>query len=228
YDVNVLCSQPTYAARGSFAPWREVRNGVRIERCPGTTFDKDVLVPRLVNVITISLSLFLRALSRIRKSDVVIAVTNPPLLPFLVEIACRLRSANYILRIDDVYPEALTATGLARPDSTMVRVLARMTRRLYRSVGQIIVVGRDMERLAREKLGGTAKQISVIPNWADVALVTPVPKTDNALLHELGLVDRFVVQCAGNMGRAQGVENMYLLKNLGRYVVSQDAPMGCC
>jgi len=154
------------------------------------------------------LSLFLKALSRVRKSDVVIAVTNPPLLPFLVAIACRFRSARYVLRVDDVYPEALTATGLARPESIVVQILARMTRRLYRSVDLLVVMGRDMERLARQKLGGTTRQISVIPNWADVALVTPVPKADPALLHELGLVDKFVVQCAGNMGRAQGVENM--------------------
>jgi len=208
YDVNVLCSQPTYSARGLSAPWREMHNDVSIQRCPGTTFNKDVIVLRLVNVVTISLSLFLWALMSIRKSDVVIAVTNPPLLPFLIAIVCRLRRAKFILRVDDVYPEALIATGLARSESVIVRLLASMTRRLYRSVDQIVVMGRDMERLARKKLSGTPKQISVIPNWADVALVMPASKANNTLVTELGLADKFIVQCAGNMGRAQGVENM--------------------
>ena len=93
FDVHVLCSQPTYAARGSLASWRETYRNVHIERCPGTTFNKDVLILRLANVLTISCSLFLRALQRIRRSDVVIVVTNPPLLPFVIATVCRLRGA---------------------------------------------------------------------------------------------------------------------------------------
>ena len=206
--VNVLCSQPTYSARGVLMPWEEVHHGVHIERCPATVFNKDILVLRLVNMLTVSWAIFFACLLKIQKTDVILVVTNPPLLPFVVATACHLRGARCILRVDDVYPETLIATGLADPASPVVRVLARLTKLLYRRVDQIIVIGRDMERLAREKLGVTTKQISVIPNWADVALVNPVPKTDNALLHELGLADKFVVQCAGNMGRAQGVENM--------------------
>ena len=209
FDVRVLCSQPTYAARGSLSPWSEIHRGVQIERCKGTTFNKDVLILRLANVVTISLSLFLKTLQRIRKSDVVIVVTNPPLLPFFVALTCRLRGAKCILRVDDVYPEAITAAGLARPNSIIVRILSWMTNRLYQTVDHIVVLGRDMERLAKEKIGhSTKRKIDVIPIWADVNLVMPTMKQSNTLLHELGLMDKFVVLCAGNMGRAQGVENM--------------------
>ena len=51
--VNVLCGYPTYSARGSVLPSHETHNGVRIKRCRGTTFNKDVLLLRLVNLITI-------------------------------------------------------------------------------------------------------------------------------------------------------------------------------
>jgi colanic acid biosynthesis glycosyl transferase WcaI len=208
YHVRVLCSQPTYAARGSLAPWREVHRGVHIDRCRATTFNKDVPILRLINVLTISLSISLSTVVKIHRSDVVVVVTNPPLLPFVIAAACRLRGVRCILRVDDVYPEVLTGTGFARPDSAVVHALSLATRHLYRSVCRIVVLGRDMERLARAKLGGTTQQISVIPNWADIDLIAPVPKTDSVLVHELGLANKFVVQCAGNMGRAQGVENM--------------------
>ena len=33
YTVNVLCSQPTYSARGTRAPDREHHSGVDIQRC---------------------------------------------------------------------------------------------------------------------------------------------------------------------------------------------------
>lgn len=208
FDVRVLCSQPTYAARGTVAPWTEIYRGVHIERCRATTFNKDVLILRLVNVLTISLSLFWKALLRIRRHDVVLVVTNPPLLPFGIAAICRLRGARCILRADDVYPEIMTATGLASPGSLTVRSLSVLTKRLYRNVDRIVVLGRDMAQLAKKKMGDVAKQIAIIPIWADLELVRPSPRESNSLLHELDLVDKFVVQFAGNMGRAQGVENM--------------------
>ena len=41
--VSVLCSQPTYSARGTRASSREKRNRVNIHRCLGTTLNKDIL-----------------------------------------------------------------------------------------------------------------------------------------------------------------------------------------
>ncbi len=209
FKINVLCGYPTYAARETALPSQEVRNGVRIERCQGTTFNKDVLLLRLVNLVTISISIFLKALFRVQRGDIVLVVTNPPLLPFVVGMVCRLRSAQCILRLDDVYPEILIATGMASRSNLGVRALDYMTKRLYRSVDRITVVGRDMARLARRKLGNIPKPISVIPNWADIDLVVPMTKKDNQLLQYLKLENKFVVQCAGNMGRAQGIENMF-------------------
>lgn len=54
YPVDVLCSQPTYSARGIRAPRREQHNGVNIQRCLATTFSKDFLLFRIINLATIS------------------------------------------------------------------------------------------------------------------------------------------------------------------------------
>jgi colanic acid biosynthesis glycosyl transferase WcaI len=207
--VSVLCSQPTYAARDIRAPWREIHNGVEIERCAGTRLNKNVLPLRVINLITISTSIYLKCLLRLRRGDKVVVVTNPPLLPFLVSLACRLRGARCVLRIDDVYPEVLVATGIASPRSLVVRAMHHATSRLYRGVARIVVLGRDMRELARAKLTDSGERVVVIPNWADLDEVAPRPKSENALLRELGISDKFVVQCAGNMGRAQGIENMF-------------------
>ena len=56
----------------------------------------------------------------------------------------------------------------------------------------------------------------IIPNWADIDTVLPAAKTDNSLLDEHGLARKFVAQCAGNMGRAQGIENMFAAAGLLR------------
>jgi glycosyltransferase involved in cell wall biosynthesis len=46
--------------------------------------------------------------------------------------------------------------------------------------------------------------------------ITPELKSRNSLIHELGLVNKFVVQCSGNMGRAQGIENIFMAADLLR------------
>lgn len=213
--VGVICAQPTYSRRGSKAPARELRNGVEIERCPGTSFDKDNLVLRLLNAVTISGSIFVRSLRRFRSGERVLVVTNPPMLPFLVALACRIRGARCLLLIHDVYPEVLEATGIVRQGGLISRMVSRATERLYANVERIVVLGRDMERIAARRLRrmGLANappeaRIAIIPNWADVGEIHPRPREENTLLRELGLEDRFVVQYAGNMGRTHGLETI--------------------
>jgi len=207
--VTAICSQPTYSARGTRAPARERRNGVDIERCAGTTFDKNSLAGRALNAVTISLSLWWRVLMRIRRGDAVIVVTNPPFLPFGVLVACRLRGARCALLVHDVYPEVLVAAGLSRSSSVVARVARLATQWLYRHSDRVIVLGRDMETLAQRKLDGDGSKIVVIPNWADAEEIVPTPKATNPLLGELALSGSFVVQYAGNMGRTHGLETLF-------------------
>ncbi len=208
YRVVVLCSDPTVTARGTRVPRAEVRNGVRIKRCKGTTFNKDNLLLRAVNILTYSLALIIRGLVLVRKNDIVIAVTSPPSVPFIAKCICWLRGAKCVLRLEDVYPETLVATGLLRKSSMVTRLLALLTRMLYRNVELITVLGRDMKALAEKKIRSHSDHIHIIRSWADTDIVSPQPKAANPLLRELGLTDKFVVSCVGNMGRAQAVELM--------------------
>jgi colanic acid biosynthesis glycosyl transferase WcaI len=208
FPVHVLCSQPTYAVRGVRAPFREQHNGVHIQRCWATTLNKDNVLFRLINLVTISLSIFVSAVFQIDHRDCVLVVTNPPLLPFVVAIACWLRGAKCLLCIHDVYPEALTASGMVRPEAMLTRLLGWLTQRLYHSMEYIIVLGRDMQRLVTQKLGQAQAQIVLIPNWADLDEVAPDQRTHNALLSELGLCNKFVIQYAGNMGRTHDLESV--------------------
>jgi len=207
--VHVICAQPHYFAPGGRAPAREVHNGVHIERCRATTLDKNKFLFKLVNVLSASLSIFMMALARIGRGDVALVVTNPPLLPFVVALVCRLRGARCVLRIDDVYPEAMINAGLIRSNHSLARVLNGLTRRLYQNVDRIVVLGRDMQRLVARKMAHGQDRIVVIANWADVELVTPTPRAQNALLQELGLTAKFVVGYAGNIGPLQGIESLF-------------------
>ena len=208
FSTHVLCSQPTYSARGISAPVREVHRGVTIRRCRATTLNKDVFLFRLVNLLTISLSMFLHAVCSFNGKDIVLVATNPPALPFFIAAACSMRGAKCVLLVQDVYPESLVATGLLNPQSFLVSMLNRLNRRLYRAMEIISVLGRDMEDLVRKKLANCTMRIVVIRNWADVDQIVPSPREQNELLKQLDLLGKFVAQYAGNIGRVHGIETL--------------------
>jgi len=204
--VRVICAQPSYALRGQRFPRNEMRHGVQIERCAEAKFDKNHLLLRFVDLLIITLRIGWRVFWKIRGGDKVLVVTNPPILPFVVGAACRLRRAHFLLLIHDVYPEVLVATGVTRSGGWLPSIIDRASIWLYRTADRVIVLGRDMQAIVRNKLADRDDRIVVIPNWADSDDIRPRLRQENQLLDEAGLLDRFVIQYAGNMGRTHGIE----------------------
>lgn len=209
FSVMAICAQPTYSMRGTRAPAREIHNGVCIRRYPSTTFNKDKMGLRLLNIISICFSSFFMAIRSIHSSDLVLVVTNPPLLPFVIRLASKLKGAKFVLRIDDVYPDMLNVAGMLKTGSFIYRVLEKLNLYLYRGAEHIIVLGRDMRFLVLKKLGNQRHdRVHIIPNWAEIDSVSPYPREHNLLLKELQLEDKFVVQYAGNMGYPHDIESL--------------------
>ncbi|MFI5166650.1 MAG: glycosyltransferase family 4 protein [Thermoanaerobaculales bacterium] len=210
FAVFVLCSQPTYSSRGERARTDEVRAGVSIHRCWSTTFSKDMLVSRVVNMLTFSVSVLFAGLRRFRKGDVALVVTNPPVLPFMVALAAAVRGARIVLKIDDMYPDVLVATGFASSTGLLARLLVWVSTRLLLRCEKVVVCGRDMAEKVRVRLGGGTPRppVVVITNWADVDVVRALPKGRSRLWPDLDLEGKFVVLHAGNLGRAQDLETV--------------------
>lgn len=208
FEVKALCGQPNYSARGRKSPKKEIHKNVEIFRAWGTTLDKNVIVFRLLNMLTLSFGVFWKALLNFRKADRILVVTTPPSLPFICAAASLLRGAKYTLLIHDNYPEILIAVNKARENSLFVRILNALNRRLYKYADKIIVVGRDMLELVGEKTRGSNVPIEYIPNWAELEQVEPSDRQSNELLRELGISDKFVFLYAGNMGHPNDLESI--------------------
>lgn len=200
FPVSVICGQPTYSARGIKAPRLEIRNRVHIRRCWGTTLDKNILPLRLINLITLTFSISLSALTCIRREDQVLVVTNPPTLPLVVAAICKLKKAQCSLIVHDIYPDLAIAAGRLRADSLLARVWDWFNTWLYVSMTHIFVLGRDMYAKVSRRLDKNPERVRIATNWADLETIMPQPKNQNSLLAELGLKDKFVLQYAGNIG----------------------------
>jgi len=202
--VAVLTSQPA----DRLEPKLSTRNGVEIYRSWSTHLDKNNLPGRILNLISISISIFLVALRRIKRGDLVLVVTNPPTLPFVIMTASQIKRARCIVRVEDVYPNALHACGVYSDESIVYKIFDRLMKWIFTRADAIVVLGRDMQALVAAKLT-VDKEIKVITNWADVDQIHPENRESNALLRKLDLTDKLVLQWAGNMGYPHEVETLY-------------------
>lgn len=208
FTVRVVCGQPNYSSRGVKAAKKETHNGVEIFRAAGTTLNKNVIIYKLINMMTLSVGIFFKCLFNIRSNDRVLVVTTPPTLPFVTALATLIRGAHYVLLIHDNYPEILFAAGKAKKNSLFTLFLNFSNRWLYKNASKIIVVGRDMEELLKRKTAGLNIPITVIQNWAELETVEPRPRSENTLIKELNLTDKLVFLYAGNMGYPNDLETI--------------------
>ncbi len=211
FSVRVICGQPNYAARGTLAPAHEFHEEVEIFRVWGTTLNKDVIFFRLLNMLTLGASIFLKLLVKIKKGQSVLVVSAPPTLPFITACAAKIRRAPYNLIVQDKYPEILVAVGKSRSDSLFIKSLDFLNAWLYNNAEKIFVVGRDMRQLVEKQtkvVNGRRTSIEVIQNWASLEEIEPTPREENELLKELGILNKFVFMYAGNMGHPQDLESI--------------------
>jgi colanic acid biosynthesis glycosyl transferase WcaI len=177
-------------------------NGVHVVRVPSTTFDRAGLGRRGMNYLTFLLSAFSEAL-RARRPDVVLCMTDPPVVGDVALFVARRFRAPLVVISQDVFPEI--AVQLGRLENPVVVELLRSLIRFYlRRAARIVAIGETMrERLVGK--GAPRDRISVIPNWVDTTKVAPAPK-DNEWAREHAFVDRFVVMHSGNIGHAQNLD----------------------
>lgn len=113
---------------------------------------------------------------------------------------------EYYLLIHDVFPENLAALSLLDRNGLRFKILKYIFDWSYEKADQIIVLGRDMYDVVKRK--NKKENVTVITNWSQNDALYPENKTNNRLVTEWGLTTKFIVQYAGNIGWAQGIENI--------------------
>lgn len=200
-DVTIVTGYPIRSR--VTLPARETRHGVRIVRAIGTALDPSRFIARVVNYLTYFASACMAAL-RIQRADVVVAMTDPPIIGLAARLAARRTGARFVFLCEDVFPEVTTLLEDFR-SAWVDGVLMRVSRHLVRRADAVVALGDTMKvRLIAGK-GANPDRVVVIHNWADCEALRPGPK-DNAFAREQGLDSRFVVMHAGNIGLSQSFD----------------------
>jgi glycosyltransferase involved in cell wall biosynthesis len=197
HDVTVITGRLVNAE-----PGRTAHDGVEIVRVQSTAFDRSNLLLRAINYITYLVS-SLRAGLAARKPDVVLCMTDPPVIANVALLVARRFRAPLVVVSQDVFPEI--AVELKRLENkALIEVLRLLIASYLRRADRVVAIGDTMRRRLEEK-GAPPERIRVIPNWVDTNAITPQPK-DNAWSREQGLADKFTVMHSGNIGHAQNLD----------------------
>ena len=195
HAVEVIAGEPTYAPQTSDSPRR-----VKATRVRSLRFGRTSLSGRAVSYASYLVLALVTGLRRPRP-DVVVALTDPPVVGVVGAILARRFRVPFVFICHDVHPDIGEALGLFRNPALLApwRTANRFVRR---SATAIVVVGRDM----RDKFvaaGVPADRLHVVPTWARADR----PDADDraTVRHRFGWDGAFVVMHAGNMGLAQNL-----------------------
>jgi len=196
----VASAAPT-ASAGSREP---VDSRVRVWHVGASRFGRTSLALRALNYASFLTRLPLTAL-RTGKPDVVLSLTDPPVVGLVALLVARLRRVPFVLGCQDVHPQLGQVSGhLTNP--LVVGVLRAAQIVLLRQATRIVALGQAM-RQRLEDLGATPGSVAVIPNWTDVSQIRPLAR-DGAWARAHGFDKPFVVMHAGNIGQLQNLDVM--------------------
>ena len=184
---------------------REAHGGVEIYRASGTRFAKKGFIGRVTNYVTYFLSACYAGL-RLDRPDVVVALTDPPIIGLAAWLAGKRFRAPLVMAFKDLFPEVTVLL----PDFHSERVnavLQAVNKFLVKRAASNVALGETMRQRLIENKGAPPERTIIIADWADTAAVAPGPK-QNPFSEQHGLADKFVVMHSGNIGLSQGLETV--------------------
>src|SRR5207247_388790 len=129
-------------------PRRLVHNGVEIVRVPSTSFERSKLFARASNYVTYLGNALLYGV-RGRRPDVVLCMTDPPIVADIALVVARRFHAPLVVISQDVFPEI--AVQLKRLENPVVMSLRRVLVLIYlrRAARLVAIGGTRPQRLGR-------------------------------------------------------------------------------
>ena len=199
FEISVITGPEFYEEKDIEKKYPPL-DSITIKRIKSNGYDKNSFYSRIKGHILVSLKMLFLMRKYIPRNAEVLMVTNPILLLAFVSVLCRSKKWNIKLLVHDVFPENLLISGVIKSKKSVVyKIIKTFFNNAFSYVDTLIVLGRDMQELYKEKVGKN-KNIIVIENWADTQAISPHENTNKKI--------NFLF--AGNLGRLQGLESLMI------------------
>lgn len=151
-------------------------------------------VHRLINFFSFTVSAFFAGL-RVKDVDVVWGTTPPIFQAASAWALARLKGAQFVLEVRDLWPAFAVAVGVLR-NRVLIWLSEWLEKFLYKHADRIIINSPGFEDHIRARGG---KELRLVPNGADASMFDPNGK-GQAFRSAHGLQDKFVLLYAGAHG----------------------------
>ena len=211
HKLTVITGYPNYP-HGKVYPgyrqklWqREEVEDIRVLRLPLFPDHSRSVVKRTLNYLSFSISASLLGPLVCGPADLMFVQLPPVSLMLPTFLISLLRRIPFVLNMQDMWPETLPATGMVR-NSLILDTVNLVARLLYKHASAITVISDGFKKNLVAK-GISSQKIYVLPNWAYEEICQPTD-SDNYLDKQSAMLGRFNVVYAGNIGPAQGLDNV--------------------
>jgi colanic acid biosynthesis glycosyl transferase WcaI len=205
--VHVIASQQLYdAPQARLSPSQFVR-GVHIYRVGTSRFGRSRLLGRAVDYFSFFLFSWRCALSVAKRGDILVAMTDPPMISVVAMLVAKQRKARLVNWVQDIYPEIAVQFGVPFVKWPVRQFFSYLRDRSLRAAKANVVLGQlpAKQLLSRPVLAGP---VNIIHNWSDDDGIMPIDNSENILRQAWGLTNKFVVGYSGNLGRTHEYQTM--------------------
>lgn len=196
HEVTVIASSRGYDDPAKRFPVEEKWKGVQIFRVPSLATGKGSRRKRALNIVSFFLTCSWRMV-QMRRFDLVIALTSPPLISALGALFVRVTGGRFIFWIMDLNPDEAIAAGWLQEGSYTARLLESVLRYSAHSADRVIALDRFMrDRMIAKGIAG--ERVVTLPPWSHDNEVRYDAAGRDAFRARHGLEGKFVVMYSGN------------------------------
>ena len=189
-EVTVICGGSDYGVQD-----KTVQPPGRLLRTSLVSFSRNPIF-RLLSYGSFLVGAVLNSF-RIKRPDIVLTLTTPPLISVLGRMIKLMRGCRHYIWEMDIYPDVAVDLEVLGRHSMLTSIIGLLADWSRRNADGIIALGDDMKArlIAR---GIREDRIFVAENWADGREITPQPLPQGP----------FVVHYSGTLGLAHDVETI--------------------
>ena len=141
FNINVITGPSNYQSQ-ELNNLKDLNSKIIINRI-NYPKSKNNLILRIIFNIYFAVRVFITLFFKLRKSEYILSVTNPPLLIFIFFILKKIKKINYILIVHDLFPDNSLKAGII--NKWLFNFLNYFFIKFYKSPDKITVLGNDMK-----------------------------------------------------------------------------------
>ncbi len=200
-SVHIITSRQLIDDPGASLTSREFVAGIAVHRVWSSTFGRGNLAGRALDYASFYIASGWRLLRLLRRGDVAVAMTDPPLYSIVAWAATAMCGGTLVNWLQDLFPEVASQLHANPLPASLNALLRRVRNATLRAARVNVALGGRM-RAYLLALPLATNRVCVIENWADERAIAPRLPTTSQLRAALDPTADFVVGYSGNFGRA--------------------------